>query len=83
MTDREQELQRISAEIKAVLDKFHRELARLGQDAPLEWRNGHSPYEHELDALQEKYAVDYTIVWNENGCTVRSVQARPVRALLH
>lgn len=72
-------LARIGAEIKAALDAFHRELQRLGQDYPLEWRNGHSPYEYELDALQEKYGVDYDIVWNKDGRTVQSVRVRKVK----
>jgi hypothetical protein len=68
-------MQRIATEIKAVLDEIHRELARLGQDGwPLEWRNGHSPWELELAALQEKHAISFDIVWNTDGRTAKSVR---------
>lgn len=70
-------LSRIGTEIKAVLDAYHRELQRLGQDgAPLDWRNGNSPHDDELRALQERYGVDYDVVWNEDGRTVKAVRVR-------
>jgi hypothetical protein len=74
-------LRRIGAEIKGVLDEMHREGQRLGQDGwPLDWRNGHSPYDYELDALKEKHGVDYAIVWNADGRTVKSVRVRSTAA---
>jgi hypothetical protein len=72
-------LRRIGAEIKTILDELHRELQRRTQAEAFAWCNGNSPYEHEIDALKEKHGVDYSIEWNADGRTVKSVRVRPAK----
>ena len=56
----------VSSVIVALLDLLHRD--RSGdQDGPnwCAWANGNSPYELALEAIKEKFEIDFEIEWKE------------------
>ena len=52
--------------ITAIFKLFHGNPIFHEQDTwPLAWRNGHSPYERALDAINKEFGIEFDIEWKK------------------
>jgi hypothetical protein len=69
--------------ITALLEMLHRDDYEQGSAKWFHWSNGNSPYELALDAITEKFGIEYDIEWNAPPAKgFRSVKVRQLPPVL-